>query len=198
MPLPLRLEVFETPETIAGPVLLMPDEVEDLRLNSYERGYVAGWEDGGTQHDAEAATRRLAIERQVEQLNFTYHEARGHVLKALAPLFEAMVGGLLPAVARASVVPLVIEQLLPLAHAAAEAPVTLRVGRGARAAFEAAMAGQMLPPLEIVESADLAEGQAEFAFGIAETRIDLTHAATRIQRAIERFTQIQTEESHRA
>ena len=198
MPSPLRLEVFETPESVEGPSLLMPDQIEDLRLNAYERGYVAGWEDGGTQQDADAAARKLAIERQVEQLNFTYHEARGHVLKALAPLFEAIVGTLLPAVARASVVPLVIEQLLPLAHAAAEAPVTLRISRGSRAAFDAAMAGQMLPPLDIMETDDLADGQAEFAFGIAETRIDLTQAAARIQRAIGQFTQIQTEENHRA
>ena len=198
MPMPLRLEVFETPETNDGPSLMMPDQIEDLRLNAYERGYVAGWEDGGTQHDAEAATRKLAIERRVEQLNFTYHEARGHLLKSIAPLFEAIVGTLLPTIARASVIPLVIEHLLPLAHAAAEAPVTLRISPGSRPGFDAAMAGQMLPPLDIVEADDLVEGQAEFAFGTAETRIDLTHAAARIQRAIEQFTQIQTEESHRA
>ncbi|MCA2014429.1 hypothetical protein [Pararhodobacter sp. CCB-MM2] len=195
---PLKLEVFETPDALVGPSLMMPEDIEDIRLNAYEKGYVAGWEDNGKQADADEATRRAAIERQVEQLSFTYHEARGHVLKSIEPLLGAMVETLLPALVKSTIVPLTIEQLLPLAHAASEQPLTLRVGLGCRDAFEDALKGQMLPPLELVETADLAEGQAEFVMGVAETRIDLTHAAETIGRAIDRFYQIQTEENLRA
>ena len=150
MPQPLRLEVFETTDLPEGPTLLLPEEIEEIRLNAYERGYVAGWEDGGAQTERDDVTRRAAIERQAEQLNFTYHEARGHVLKAIEPLLGAMVDTVLPVVARASVVPLTIEQLMPLAHAAAEAPLTLRVGRGWRDVFAAALEGLVLPPLDLV------------------------------------------------
>lgn len=195
MPQPLRLEVFETADSLDGPALLMPEELEDLRLNAYERGYVAGWEDGSQQAIGERDQRRAAVERTVEQLAFTYHEARGHVLKALQPLFAAMV---LPCAARASVVPLALEQLMPLAHATAEAPLVLRVPVGWRADFRAALSGVVLPPLDIVEAEDLAEGQAAFAFGPAETRIDLTHAAEAIRRAIDAFYSIQNEESRLA
>lgn len=198
MPQPLRLEVFETPETIDGPALLMPEELEELRLNAYERGYVAGWEDGGQQeaHDKEA--RRAAVERTAEQLAFTYHEARGHVLKSLQPLFTAIVETMLPRLARASVVPLTLEQLMPLAHAAAETPLVLRVAPGSAADFRQALDGMVLPPLEIVESDDLAEGQAAFDFDAAETLIDLSHAAEAIGSAIDSFYRIQNEERHRA
>ncbi|MBN8294106.1 hypothetical protein JI664_19200 [Rhodobacter sp. NTK016B] len=195
---PLRLEVFETADTVDGPVLMTPEEVEDLRLNAYEKGYVAGWDDSGQQADAEASTRRAAIERQVEQLSFTYHEARGHILSALDPLLRAIAETILPPMARASVVPLIIDQLLPLAQAGAEAPITLRVGPGSEAAFREAMEGLLLPPLDIVETEDLTEGQAEFALGAAQTRIDLTDAALAIATAIDRFYQIQPEESQRA
>ena len=102
---PLKLEVFETPDAIVSPALMMPEEIEDIRLNAYEKGYVAGWEDNGKQADADDSTRRAAIERQVEQLSFTYHEARGHVLKSLEPLFAAMIETLLPAMTRSSIVP---------------------------------------------------------------------------------------------
>lgn len=198
MAYPLKLEVFETPDALVGPALMMPEEIEDIRLNAYEKGYVAGWEDNGKQADADESTRRAAIERQVEQLSFTYHEARGHVLKSLEPLLAAMVEQLLPSLIRQTIVPLTIEQLLPLAHAASEAPITLRVAMGCREAFEDALKGQMLPPMELVETPDLAEGQAEFVLGAAETRIDLTHATETIGRAIGRFYQIQTEENLRA
>lgn len=195
---PLRLEVFEIADFTVGPALLMPEEIEDIRLNAYERGYLAGWEDGGAQQDADEATRRALIEKQVEQLNFTYHDARGHVLKALRPLLAALLDTVVPAAVRALIVPLVVEQLSPLAHAAAEAPITLQIARGSRARFEAALAGQMLPPIDIIETDDLAEGQASFGFSAAETRVDLTHVAEGLARAVERFYLIQSEESHRA
>ncbi|PVH30579.1 flagellar biosynthesis protein [Pararhodobacter oceanensis] len=195
---PLKLEVFETVDVPESPVFLLPEDVEEIRLNAYERGYVAGWDDCGHQTQEDDNSRRAAIARQVEQLNFTYHEARGHVLQALEPLFEALLGAVLPVAARASIVPLAVEQLLPLAHAAAEAPITLRIASGSRAAYEAAFDGLVLPPLEVVEVDDLQEGQVEFSFGTSESRLDLNHTAETIQRAVERFYQIQTEESRRA
>ena len=198
MPQPLKLEVFETADAPEGPALLMPEEIEDIRLNAYERGYLAGWDDGGQQVQTDDATRREAIERQAEQLNFTYHEARGHVLKALKPVLEAMLGCVLPTLARSSIVPLAIEHLTPLAHAAAEAPLTLRIPSGSRDAYLAAFEGLVLPPLDLVETEALAEGQAVFVLGEAETRVDLTHAAEEMRRAIDRFYLIQSEESQLA
>lgn len=198
MPNPLRLEVFETLDPSDGPVILMPEEVEELKLNAYERGYGAGWDDGGQRAEADETARRAAFIRQAEQLNFTYHEARAHVLAALKPLLVAMLESVLPTVARASVVPLVIEQLVPLANVAADAPIRLRIARGMRNEFEAAFQGLVLPPLELVEADDLAEGQAEFGFGALDTRIDLDHAARSATRAIERFYMIKTEESRSA
>ena len=191
---PLRLEVFETFDIPDGPALMTPEQIEDIRLSAYERGYLAGWEDGGTQVDADASVRRSAIERQIDSLSFTYLEAQGHILKALRPVFESMVATVLPEAARASVVPVLIEALLPLAQAAATAPVLLRLPRGARGGFEAATEGLVMPPLEIHETDDLAQGQAEFVFGTAETRIDLTHAADLVGRAIDSFYDIQCEE----
>ena len=198
MPQPLRLEIFEIPQAPDSPALLMPEEIEDLRLNAYERGYVAGWDDGGKQTDADESTRRAAIERQIEQLSFTYHEARGHLLKAIEPLIVAIVGCVVPMAARVSVVPLAIEHLMPLAHAAAESPITLRIGIGDRGRYEAAFAGLILPPIDLVESDAMAPGQAEFTFGALDTRIDLTQAAEAIGRAVTSFYQINTEERHHA
>ncbi|GAB4261070.1 MAG: flagellar biosynthesis protein [Pararhodobacter sp.] len=193
MPQPLRLEVFETPEVPDGPVFLMPEEVEELRLNAYERGYGAGWEDAGRQADAEESARKAAFARQAEQLTFTYHEARGHLLNALRPLLTAMLERVIPEAARVSVVPMVVEQLMPLATASLEAPITLRIAPGSRADFDAAFEGLVLPPLDIVESADLAEGQAAFTFEALETRIDLDHVAESLRRAVERFYQLQSD-----
>lgn len=199
---PLKLEVFETPDLPSAPVLLMPEDIEDIRLNAYEKGYGAGWEDGGQKIAADETARRAALARQAEQLSFTYHEARGHVLAAVRPLIGAILDCVLPAAVRAAVVPMTIEQLMPLAATAMDQPITLRLAPGSRAAFEAAFDGLVLPPLVLVETDDLTEGQAEFAFGAMETRVDLHQVAGTVRAAIERFyliqTEPQTEETRRA
>jgi len=188
---PLQLEVFETPATPDGPVFLMPEQVEEIRLNAYERGYGAGWDDGGQQDEAEDAAHRTEIRRQVEQLSFGYHEARAHVLNALKPLLAAAFETVLPEMSRASIVPLVIEQLLPLAHSAAEAPLVLTVPTGTRTRFEAAFDGLVLPPLTLAESAELVDGQAVISDGESQSHVDLTQATNSALKALERFYQFQ-------
>jgi hypothetical protein len=194
MPVPIRLEVFETLTDTGAPKLLTPEQIEEIRLNAYERGYNAGWDDAGRQAEEEERARRAEVERQLQQLAFTYHEVRGHLLRALEPVFAALVGAVVPAAARASVVPTAVEQLLALSRQVSEAPVTLRVGPGTRDEFAAALDGLVLPPLTVVESEQIAPLQAAIAFDAQETRIDLAAVAGELAAAIERFYLIQTEE----
>lgn len=198
MSVPLRLEVFEVPSAPEEPALMLPEQIEDLRLAAYERGYVAGWEDAGRQADAERDARQARVAARIEALTFGYHEARAHVLAALEPLFAAMLGTLLPALARSAVVPLVVEELLPLARSLADRPLALRIPRGWRADYEAALAGLALPPLAIRETDELDETQAEIVADDAELRIDLTAALNRIEAALAAFRQLPAEERRRA
>jgi flagellar assembly protein FliH len=187
MPAPLRLEVFETAALPEEPALLMPEEVEDLRLTAYERGYVAGWEDAGRQAEAERGARQALVAARIEALTFAYHEARAHVLDGLAPLLQAILVTILPAVARGAVVPLVIDELLPAAAGLADRPLVLRIPPGWRADYEAALAGLVLPPLTLHEDPALAETQAEIVAAEATTRIDLAAALARIEAALAAF-----------
>jgi len=198
MAMPIRLETFQRSEEPMTPGAQASEALEEARLEAYERGYVAGWDDSCRQAEREALERRMAVERQIEALSFTYHEARGHVLRAMEPVLQAMLETVVPEAARAAVIPEVIAQLLPLAQTASEAPVTLRIGPGSRSAFEAAFQGLLLPPLEICESTELGPGQAEIAFEQKETRVDLAQAAEDLRGAIHRFYQIQFEESRYA
>jgi len=184
MPAPLRLEVFETAELPEGPACLMPEEIEDLRLSAFERGYVAGYEDATRRAETDAATERTRIASAIEGLNFTYHEARAHCLSGLEPLLTTLIATLLPAAARAALVPMVIEQLLPLAATRSETPLRLHVPPGRQAAFEAAFDGLVLPPLTLVEDPQLDDGQAEIRSESDEARIDLSDAIARIESAL--------------
>lgn len=198
MPAPLRLEVFESVVVTDEPALLMPDQIEELRLAAYERGYVAGWDDAQAQAEAESGARAALVAARIEALTFGYHEAHAHVMSGLAPLFEAVLAQLLPAAARAAILPLVVEELTALAQSQADRPLTLRIPQGWRADYLEALAGLALPPLTLTETDDLAETQAEIVSDGGEARIDLAAALARIAAAFATLTPAPEQEARRA
>ena len=198
MPAPLRLEVFESVIVTEEPTLLMPDQIEELRLTAYERGYVAGWDDAQAQAETDRGARAALVAARIEALTFGYHEAHAHVMRGLAPLFEAMLAHLLPAAARATILPLVVEELMALAQTQADRPLTLRIPQGWRSDYQGALAGLPLPPLTLAETDELAETEAEIVSDGGETRIDLTAALARIATAFAAFTPVPEQEANRA
>jgi len=181
---PLRLEVFENTELPEGPACLMPEEIEDLRLTAFERGYIAGYEDAGRRAETEAAAVQARIAQAIETLNFTYQEARVHCLAGLEPLLKVVIGTLLPATAQAALVPVVIEQLLPLAATQGGRPLRLHVPPGRRDDFSAAFDGLVLPPMQLIEDPQLDDGQAEILSNDDEARIDLSAVVAQVEAAL--------------
>jgi hypothetical protein len=195
---PLRLEVFELPDTVDTASVLMPEDLEDLRLSAYERGYIAGWDDATGQADTERSAREARVAARIEALTFGYHEARAAILAGMEPLLAALVAQVLPAAARASVIPLVVELMLPLAAARAERPLILRVPSGMAEDFRTALAGLALPPLTITEAAELSELEAEIVADADETRVDLQTVLSRIEAALATFHATSHPETRRA
>lgn len=198
MAVPLRLEVFETADAPEEPSLLMPEDLDELRLAAYERGYAAGFEDAGAQAATEEAARRARVATAVEALNFGYHEARAELLAGLEPVLRAMLDPLLPGVARGMIVPQVIDLLLPLARAPLDGPLTLSVASGMVPAFNEAFEGLVLPPLAFDEREDLGPCQAEIRTATDEIRIDLDAVLERLGEALSGFHHHATEEVRRA
>jgi flagellar biosynthesis/type III secretory pathway protein FliH len=196
----LRLETFEILDAGEEPRLMLPEDIEEIRLAAYERGYGAGWEDAQTRAATLDHTRRAEAEAALERVSYSYNEACGQALAGLAPLFEAMFAAVLPAAVQRAVIPSVIEHLLPLARSALMQPLNLAVAPGQAEAFRAAMSGLILPPLDLVEDAALQPGQARIA--VPETgeiaQIDLDGALAAMHAAFDRFHPAQPQEQPHA
>lgn len=195
--MPLRLEVFETGEgrPPAGTVVTDAGAMEEARLAAYEQGYTAGWDDAVAAQGDDQTRLRADLARNLQGLAFTYHEARGHILRAVEPLFSTILARLLPELARLSLAPRIVEALTPLAEAAADTPVQLVLSPLARPAVEAAIAEASALPLEIHEEETLGEGQAYLRLGTRETRIDLDRAVEEIAAAVRGFFDLSQPES---
>jgi flagellar assembly protein FliH len=184
----LQLEVFETGATPSGTTLVLEgSELEEARLQSFEQGYKAGWDDAVAAQDEERGALRSEIGRNLQALSFTYHDAQTHLLRAIAPLVCDTVARILPEIARQSLPHHIADEVMALAQSAAGTPVTLVINPAARGLVDTLIDGLPAPPLAIAEEATLGEGQAWLRLGDSETRIDLDAAAATITRLLTDF-----------
>lgn len=167
---------------IITPVLT--EEIEQTRLAGYEAGYQAGWDDG-TKSEAEEQERIGAeFARNLQDLGFTFHEARSHVMQALEPLLAGIVEKVLPKLVSDTIGQTIVEELLPLASVATDSPIEVVVSPSARPVLEPLLAASLSVPFSLVEEPTLAEGQVFLRSGENEKHLDLVGAIDRIATAI--------------
>ncbi|RGP38741.1 flagellar biosynthesis protein [Pseudotabrizicola alkalilacus] len=186
---PLKLEVFEAPSQRGkGQTIVMDSAaIEETRLQAYESGYAAGWE------DATAATRddqaRIGSElaNNLQQMAFTFQEARSHILKSVQPVLTQLCTQLLPPLAREVLSPVVLDTIMPLIDDLADTPVHVVLNPAARPAVERFLSQAAGLPLVIVEEPTLGEGQVYLRLGEVEHRVDLDLAVAELTRAVHDF-----------
>ena len=186
----LKLEVFETAEQQSGrpdTVVLDTVALEEAKLASYDTGYQAGWDDAVSAQSDDQGRIKADLARNLQSLSFTYHEARHHILTALDPLLIGILDRVLPQIARASLAPLILETLRPIAQRTSEAPITIVINPASRAAVDTMIAENSGLPVTVHEEDTLGEGTAYIRFTSGETHIDLDEAVTRIARAVHDF-----------
>lgn len=195
----LVLQSFDRTESSAGgdaPVGAVA--LEEVRLAAFETGYKAGWDDAAA---AEADTQgRIGADlaRNLQALSFTYHEARGAVLKSLEPLLHEIVAQILPELARATLAETVAERLRPMARAAAGVPVEVTCSAANHETLAQAFAGQDQLPLRLTVEPTLGDGQVYLRFGDTEEQIDLGGAIAGIATAVTDFFETELPKEHQA
>jgi len=161
-----------------------PAEIEANRMAAYEQGYKAGWDDA-VQSDVDEQNRiGVDFARNLQDLGFTFHEAKSHVMKSLEPLLIEVVSKVLPQLVSETLSQTILEELLPFAEEASDVSVQIVVASSGRAAIEALIDTSLTIPLEIIEEPSLADGQVYLRMGELEKKIDMNGAIERIGTAI--------------
>ena len=186
----LLLEDFNSHGTVSPgepPAPAGPDPAEAERLAAYEEGYRAGWDDAAR---AEAETQdRIGAEfaRTLQEIGFTFHEARAQVVAAMEPLLAQMVGTLLPGLAEEALLHTIRETMGHMIAEAGDAPLELVVAPPDRMAAEKRLLPEAPMPLAVIEDEALAPGQAQLRAGRVERHVDLSGALDRIRAAARDF-----------
>ncbi|MGB3146431.1 MAG: flagellar biosynthesis protein [Paracoccaceae bacterium] len=189
----LRLETFDMPATGSRLPEQMQSELEEIRLSSYETGYAAGWDDAVGAQSGDISRLRADLGRNLTAMALSYQEARQHILAALEPLLQSVVGKVLPAIARQTLGQMILEEIRPHAETMASAPVIVRIAPENREMVAQLLSAETDLPIEVAEEPTLGPGQAYLTLGQAELEVDLDGVVDAIAAAVSTFFQIEGE-----
>jgi flagellar assembly protein FliH len=196
MPSPLRLEDFGAATLAPRPTSTLPHLADttpvsdEQALAAYDKGYAAGWEDATQAANQSAEKLDAAMAHNLEDLGFTYHEARAHVMRSLTPLLSGMLTKLLPRLIRDSLGARIIEELGTMAEGAADTPVELLVCPTDAEQLQPVIAKITSLPLVLVPEITVPQGQLFLRIGHVEREIDLDGAMASIGQAIRALDQL--------
>lgn len=179
------LENFGAPAPSADMAQISEEMLESERLESFDKGYRAGWDDAIKAKAEDGAQLADGLAQNLQDLSFTYHEVHAQVLSNLTPLFDEILQKILPALARDTLVGHIADQLSKVARDIAPALIEIAVAPGAGekvAQFVNAASSNL--PVSVTESPGLSDSQAELRLGGKELSIDLTDMSQQITAAV--------------
>lgn len=161
--------------------------LEEERLQSFENGYQAGWDDCARSQSDDARRITADLSQNLQDLTFTYEEAYAAVMQALYPLLEQMIAAVLPRLARDSLVPRLVETVHEIAREHGHQKIGITAASEDMALLDHLT--DALPEMDIELRADdaLASGQLYLRFDGGEQAIDLQEVLKGMEYAVSGF-----------
>lgn len=184
------LEDFGTPRagsTVSAPPALSEEEIETIRLDGYESGYQAGWDDASKAMKEDQSAFSAEFARNLQDLSFTYHEAHAAVLSAIQPLLTGIIDKVVPDAARETLGLRLKEELEALVKRKSTQRVEIVVAPANVERVQDLTMQDFGFPLAVLPDDTLGEGQVFLRIGEEETEIDLAAVTEGIRQAVEGF-----------
>ncbi|MGH1458101.1 MAG: ABC transporter ATP-binding protein [Paracoccaceae bacterium] len=181
------LEDFGTQSAGRSSIAMTDVSLEEQRLESFEQGYKAGWDDALKAQNNTAVQISEEFARNLQDLSFTYREAYAHILKSMNPLLSQIVETVLPEMAQKTLGLRVIEQLQEMVKATGDTGIEVRVSCANQSAVASLLKQEFGFPVAIKDDASLSDTQALLKFDETEKQIDLGEVLSGIGQAVSGF-----------
>lgn len=182
------LEDFSKSAAETGPLqLFSEDALEDLRLTSFEQGYSAGWDDAVEARSTDDAQASRTLVQSLEDLSFTFHEARAQILANLEPLFTCITEGVVPDLASEGLTRHIASKLTTAAADMLDDSATVFVAPGRSEQFAALMQQPLPIAIKLSEDPCLAKDQVILRLGASETVFDADALSQSVKDIIDTF-----------
>ncbi len=163
--------------------------VEEAKLESFEKGYSAGWDDAVDAKDKETSRISTMLASSLEDLNFTYHEAQTQLIENLDPMFKVLTSVILPDTMAATFGHHIVDHLTDMAKDQMNEPMNVVVGGGEAASLRALIGDDFPVEVHVREDASFAEGQAQLRVGRSERELNSGALIDSIRDSVEAFSE---------
>lgn len=177
----------ELPKKPKATTALGIEEVEDQKLQAFENGYQAGWEDAVKAQADTGGHVSSALAANLQDASFEYHEVRNSLTGAVQTILAEVVETMLPQIARDSLGAHIREQVLTICQGALDRSIEIVVAPESEDAVRAVLAAELGEPFALVTDPLLAPTQAVLRLGSDEREIDLHRLVEGIGTSISTF-----------
>lgn len=180
---PLEDFGFAAPNRVSAQI---SDEVaERARNEGYEDGYQSGWDDAVSSGQDRDKKISEEFARNLQDLGFTYHEARAHVVSSMTGLLEDLVEVVFPPVLAETLGHHFLSELQKNVDRLADGAVQILVSPSDSEVLRSMIDNATSLPVKVIAEDALVPGQAYFRFGAKEVRVDLERALQGMRVALE-------------
>lgn len=163
------------------------EEMQSTRLDAFEEGYKAGWDDAALSGAAVSEQMCQALSQNLQDLSFTYNEASSHVIASIKPLLIQLTGKVLPRIAQEFIGPLVLQTIEDAVRNNARPQVCVTVSESEASHIEKVFEQDFGFPVILASSSELSPGQACIQFENSEQMIDINSVTDRMSELVSDF-----------
>jgi flagellar assembly protein FliH len=171
------------------PVAITDVSLEEERLEAFEKGYQAGWDDCVKSQVEDGRRITADLVQNLQDIGFTYEEVHGEIMGAMQRLLQQIMQTVLPPLSHAMLVPQVTEILHDLLETNGRQPVQLTAGPADLAILRRLSAEMPDLACTLTEDQTLASGQVLLRLGESERALDMPDVLLRIEHAVSGFFQ---------
>lgn len=161
--------------------------LEDFKLEAFEKGYQAGWDDAVEAQVASHTRISSDFEKNLIETCMTAEEIRKDLVAELEPLFGDIMNVLLPETARAALGAHVAAELAKLADQKLDHILEVTTSSQNLSTLESLIDQQVERPFAMIADDALSEGQVFLRIGNIERLIDLSCIVDEVREAMKSF-----------
>ncbi|WP_299147341.1 hypothetical protein [uncultured Tateyamaria sp.] len=178
--------------TTASKSLLSVEDIEELKLQAFENGYQAGWEDAIKAQSDTLTHVSSGLASSLQAASFEYHELRAAMTASVQTIMAQVTRKVLPLIAQHSLGAHIEDVILDAARKSLDRPIELAIAPANEEAVRAALSDNVPAPFEIVPDDLMAPTQVVLRLGNREVEVDLDRVVADITNEISTFFETQT------
>jgi flagellar biosynthesis/type III secretory pathway protein FliH len=179
---------FGTEQPIkTGRTAMAVEEIEDLKLQAFENGYQAGWDDAVKAQSNTRTHVASGLASSLQSASFEYHELRATLNASVRGIMMQMAETILPMIAKASLGAHIQERITEATRDALDRPIEIAIAPESEEAVRAVLSDKVPDPFVLVPDPLMDSTQAILRLGSRETEINLDRVMVDIGTAITTF-----------